>query len=246
VSLNNPTLSKNALPLGSAGAGVQGALLAGLGATLTVELGPGEVLRSLIVLDDAGTTLADLGASTYEAAGGRAADLVLGTHTPSSPAGARGHVRVETSLGVYSRQLWTKDPPTTGGLYAADQECQHGVAVVYVDFAGGLEDPAAGVVSLPLSILPTFSDEFFSQQEYSGNRYGNTRRNWGGAAWVEVFIDGARLAACALEKLQGVYWEVPGYGTHWLAVRLRAAQDSPHFVDLNGTVRTRQNPTVVP
>lgn len=136
---------------------------------------------------------------------------------------------------VFERQFWVKDLPSSGSIYIAGQEAQNGTAVVYLNEAD--INPYARDASTGIAILPNFSDEFFAQQEYVGNRYANTLRNIGGISTVELFIDGAKvLDERSIWDLAGYYWDNPGEGTHTVVARVRSAEGSGLYRDITGTV----------
>ncbi len=142
---------------------------------------------------------------------------------------------------TFTKQFWVKDIPFMGGLYLANQEAQLGEAVVYINSAD--VNPYARDATFGINVLPVFSDEFFTQHEYAGNRYAQTIRNWGGARTVEFWVDGSRVIdEINIGDLAGYYWDDPSYGLHDVFVRLRADWASAYYVDIPGYIRFRQFP----
>lgn len=165
---------------------------------------------------------------------------------------------------IFRRQFFVADLPTKGALYLNGQEAQFGEAWVFInstDINRFSRDATIGI-----NILPTMSDEFFLQHEYPGNigerstlrefvagelvafrggkrpnRFAHTLRNVGGAATVEILLDGhLSVSEMNIEDLGGLYWPTPSFGQHTITLRLRAENGSSHFVDVDGFVRFRQ------
>lgn len=142
---------------------------------------------------------------------------------------------------TFLRQFWVKDIPFKGGLYLHNQEAQLGEAVVFINQADS--DPYAHDATFGINVLPVFSDEFFTQHEYIGNRYAQTIRNWGGATTVEFWVDGGKVIdEIDIGDLAGYFWDDPDYGLHEVFVRLRADWSSAYYVDIPGYIRFRQFP----
>lgn len=168
---------------------------------------------------------------------------------------------------TFQRQFWCKDVPLTRALYINGQESHQGEAWVFVNSSDGSDKARDATISI--NILPTFSDEFFSQHEYPGNegdqiglkyfvggelqtkygrkpgnRYAQTLRNVGGAKTVEVYLDADLstpvISEMLIEDLGGYYWQNPSLGRHVVTVRLRSEFASDHYVDIVGYVRFRQ------
>lgn len=253
----NPTLDKMAKRLGLAGAGRLGPILKGLAGRIEIEYGSNEELLFVVIENEDQSFTKTLAGTTTTLSDGRfrwSTDIVFGTDTDSNVSGARNYLRWSVRVygldtdddphdEVFIRQFWVKDPPTEKGIYIANQEAQSGEAVVFINAS----DPNryARDATFGINILPEFSDEFFLQHEYDGNRYAQTLRNWGGAATVEIFADGGTdpiIPEQDIADLAGYYWETPSYGLHTLTIRLRASEGSSHYVDLTAKVRFRQYP----
>ena len=135
-----------------------------------------------------------------------------------------------------------KDIPLKWGLCLAGQEAQLGEAICFVNV--GDVNPMARDSTFGINILPIFTDEFFRQHEYSGNRYAQTIRNWGGAATVEFWTDEdlgtPSIAEMDIADLEGYLWEGPSWGLHEVYVRLRASTGSANYVDIPGYIRFKQ------
>jgi len=143
---------------------------------------------------------------------------------------------------VFEKQIWVKDIPLKWGLCLAGQEAQLGEAICFVNV--GDVNPMARDSTFGINILPIFTDEFFRQHEYSGNRYAQTIRNWGGAATVEFWTDEdlgtPSIAEMDIADLEGYLWEGPSWGLHEVYVRLRASTGSANYVDIPGYIRFKQ------
>lgn len=236
----NPTLDKFAQRLVLAGAGSQGPILSGLAGRFTLSFLEDETLQGWRVYTPSGFNRS-LPNNQSTDGGSVSTTLVFGTDTASTPGGIRNFLEWTTDRGVQTRQFWVKNAPTEGGLYVNNQECQKGEAIVFVNI--GDVNKWAERVSLAINILPTFNDEFFTQQEYSGNRYANTRRNVGGVETAQVFINNEEVVSeRPVENVMGYFWEPPLYGLYTIRVRLRAKKLSTTYVDLFGTIRVRQIP----
>ena len=146
------------------------------------------------------------------------------------------------------RHFYVQNLPSKGCLYINNQEAQEGTAKVYISREAEETDPYAAYASLSFNILPNFGDEFFSLHEYAGNRYANTRRNWGGAETAEVWIgqtagatidlvsDTPVISERNIELVTSYYWNPPSYGTFAVKVRLRSKTGSLLPVDIDGTM----------
>jgi hypothetical protein len=222
----NPRLQKFITRVNLSGAETS-PILSGLGATVSLQLNSPERLLSWRVFnDDFEKQLAidDDQAPTTE--------IVFGTDTDSddSSSGKRNFIEWVTTAGTSVRQFFVKDIPSEGNLYLGNQEAQAAGAVWTIR--------AGEPVSFGIDILPSLGDEFFGLHEYTGNRFSNTLRNWGGAftgqVWLgQIVIINERY----LGHIHGYYWDAPAAGTHIVVVRIRAAAGSPYFIDIEGTIR---------
>lgn len=229
-----------------AGAGLQGAVLAGLAARLTISFEDDETLSELKIEGETGFLK---GLTFDQDTEGETAtvDIVFGTDTDTGDPARRNFIVYETERGIQRRQFWVKNVPTIGGVYIDNQEAQSSEAVVFVNLAD--LNPWARTASVSFNILPLFNDEFFTQQEYSGNRYANTRRNWGGAETCQVFLSESPsstgpeiIAESKIEDVMGYFWEPENYGLYYVTFRLRALKGSSTYVDIVGKMRARQIP----
>jgi hypothetical protein len=220
----NPILQKPGLRVNLSGVATKSPVLSGLGGTLQIILGNGERLLSWRIYSEnfeKQLTIVDPDNPTV--------DIVFGTDTDTGVLAIRNYVEWITNYGKTVRQLWVKDLPAAGSLYIGNQEAQSANA----QFAIASGEP----LSFGINILPAFADEFFSIHEYVGNRYANTLRNWGGALTAEVSIDGAPIISERyIGEIHGYYWDAPGSGIHPVLVRLRAAESSPYYVDIDGNI----------
>ncbi len=242
----NPVLDKMGRRLLLAGAGIQGPILAGLAGRLTVTFEDEETLEELRIEGETGF-LHGLTVNQDTEGKSATADLIFGTDTDTSVAGRRNFVVFTTERGTQRRQFWVKNKPTSGGVYIDNQEAQQMEAIVYVNI--GDLNPWARSASVAFNLLPTFNDEFFNQQEYSGNRYANTRRNWGGVETCQTCLsdDPAAIgdeiiAESKVEDVMGYFWEPENYGLYYVTFRLRARKGSSTYVDIVGKMRARQIP----
>jgi hypothetical protein len=232
----NPTNDKPASRLFLAGSSAESPCLAGLATSLRLVLGEDEQLHRWRVYSDSGFDQE----LTWEMAPDNEDEdaqqpiaittIVFGVQTDTGPTSVRNFIEWQTSRGTTTRQVWVRDPPETGGIYCANQECQGGVATFPIT--------PGDDVTFGINILPTTNDEFYSIGEYEGNRYANTLRMWGGAATVEVEInDTVVLGERDIADLDGFFWHAPGVGDHTILARLRAKRESIYFVELTGTLR---------
>lgn len=153
----------------------------------------------------------------------------------------RHHLIITTTKGILTRQFYVRKLPSSGGIYINNTECQVGIATVYVNLKGAAWEKRA---TFSIAILPEWDNEGYLLAEYSGNRYANTLRSWGGAQTAEVFMDGNLiLSERNVSEIHGYFWDpVPDYGVHQVKVRLRATARSTHYVDIVGYLRARQIP----
>lgn len=223
----NPTLQKVSAVLNIAGVSESAPILSGLSARIQLDLNPGERLLSwriynktfenqLLVDDEENPT----------------ATIVFGSDTASGPNGVRNYLEIITTSGPTVRQFWVKDLPAFGALYVNNVESQAGELVIVT--------PSDEALTIGLNILPTFSDEFFQLGEYSGNRWANTLRHFGGALTGEVFFGSPPsliISERYIADVNGWYWDNPAVGIYPITVRLRAAIRSPQFVDISGSIQ---------
>ena len=222
----NPILQKQASPLYLGGTSDFAPVMSGLAARMTLNLNPGERLLSWRIYTEDGFEYQVPYADDTEPT----ADIVFGTNTDTSTAGKRNYIEWITTEGVTTRQVWVKNPPTSGGFYIQNQESQAAAAI----FTVGAGEP----LSLGINILPNFSDEFFRIGEASENRWTNTLRNWGGALTAEVFLDEVNIIPEQyIGDVDGYYWASPNIGTSPVKIRLRASPGSSFFVDLDGNIQ---------
>jgi hypothetical protein len=221
----NPILQKPGLRLSLGGVSDKSPLMKGLAATIYLALSDNERLLSWRIYNEDGFENQLLVNDQFAPE----ADLVFGTDTDSSADGSRNVIEWITNYGVTKRQMWVKDPPTVGGIYVGNQEAQSQGAT----FTIGAGEP----LTFGINILPDFADEFFAGHNYTGNRYANTIRSWAGALTSEVFLDGVRIVSeTYLGDIHGYFWPSPGSGAHTIKARLRAAQASGYYVDIDGTI----------
>lgn len=235
----NPTVGKASLQLGQAGASPGGPILAGLRGRLRITLGPGETLLNQWVANDDGDFL-NLNVEEDPATGDVLADVVFGQDTFYG----RNVLEWLTNRGLSNRQFYVAALPSSGALYLDGQEAQSATsrAVVYVD--ASTTNPMARCASIAVNVLPTLTDEFFAQHQYPANRYANTRREWGGAATAEVFVDGTvEVAEQDVADLCNLWMAGLTSGRHEVVVRLRAEEGSAWYVDVIGFFFARQIPT---
>jgi len=235
----NITLGKPSARLQLAGAGIIGPILSGLKGRFTVFFNDGETFTSGRVFTSTGFNNV---LSWEVAANGATADVVFGVDTATSAAGVRNFIEWVTNRGTSLRQFFVKNLPAANSVYIDNQEAQGGEAVVFIN--NGDPDVWARRASFAINIMPAFNDEFFTQQEFVGNRFANTLRNWGGAATAQVFLDGVEIISeRAIEDVHGYFWLDPiAYGIHAIKVRLRSVLGSSVFVDVHGSIRARQIP----
>ncbi len=253
----NPVLHKSSMELQFAGTGLQNPILSGFAARLTLSFAVDETLISWRVFTDTGfeknlPVIQDTEGATVTA------DILHGTDSLSSVEGQRNFIEWVTNRGTTRRQFFVKDLPSTGSLYIENQECQESEAIIFASIDGDgpvtENNENAANVSLSINILPNFADEFFTLHNFSGNRFANTRRAWGGAATASFFIDGVTaIAEKPIEDLTGFFWETRpleppanlpvSYGQHTVTVRLRAKSGSANAIDIEGVIRIRQIPS---
>jgi hypothetical protein len=227
----NPVLQKLAAKLNLSGAGGESPILAGLAATMTINLSDGETLDSLRIYSG------DPDSPTFEKTFSVSTDgepttnnIVFGTDTDTGTTAVRNYIEWVTDRGKTTRQFYVQNLPSQGCLYIQNQEAQGGDAVFQIESG----DP----VSFGINILPNLTDEFFKIGEYSANRYANTLRSWGGAFTGEVFLGGINIISERyLGDIHGYYWDSPGSGTHPISVNLRASLNSVYIVTITGSIR---------
>jgi len=267
----NPTQDKVSSLLGSAGAGRVGPVLKGLGGFFTLSLQPGETLTDWRIewTNPNQYMQTEQGISTeagnhlnYNSYSDNAHtfSMMFGRDTGSDVEPERNYIQWKTRMSDFTssdddsvnrRHFFVQDLPTAGSLYINNQEAQSETAQVYISHEAGETDTYTPWASLSFNILPNFGDEFFSLHEYAGNRYANTRRNWGGAATAEVFIsnnpgtDGGEIdlntdtpviSERNTELVTSHFWCPPDYGTYTVLVRLRSKMGSLLPVDIYGTI----------
>ena len=236
----NPTLDKVSTQLSFAGAGLLGPILNGLAGRFTIVLDTGEVFRSVKIYSDDYTYYPSHVIDTDT--GNVFVDVVFGVDTDRGDPSVRNTIEWITTFGTSRAQFYVKDAPHVDGIYVDGQEAQRGGATLYVNKQDP-DDYREKCVSFSINILPAFSDEFFLQHEYVGNRYANTIRNWGGAATAQVFLRGAEIIPeTDIAEINGYYWLEPAYGKSTIVARLRAAEGSLNHVDIEGYVIVRQIP----
>jgi hypothetical protein len=232
----NVTIDKMASRLNLAGSGELSPILAGLAATFSLTLQPGEELQRWRIYSDGGFSK-ELTWVLYPDGDEEVAERSLaqtsvqfGRDTDTGTSATRNYIEWTTNFGVARRQFYVKDPPAEGGFYYGGQLC-HNAEVEFLIAAGS-------DLTLGINILPGWADEFGIQATYSYNCYANTLRCWGGAFTAEVFMDGAVvISERDIGDVSSWYWDNPTEGLHEMRVRLRAMAGSEYFVDFDGSVR---------
>ena len=255
----NPILHKSSMELQFAGTGLQNPIMNGFAARLTLSFAVDETLISWRIFTDTGFEKI-LPVSQDTEGASVVADILHGADSLSSVTGQRNFIEWVTNRGTTKRQFFVKDLPTSGSLYIENQECQASEAIIFASIDGDgpvtEENGNAAKISLSINILPNFADEFFTLHNFSGNRFANTIRAWGGAATASLFIDGiTAIAEKPIEDFDGFFWETRllappadlpvSYGQHTVTVRLRAKLGSVNAVDIDGVIRIRQIPSQV-
>lgn len=229
----NPQIDKPSSRLYLGGVDDKAPILAGLAASLRINLNEDEELQRWRIYSEEGFNK-ELAWERLETVDDSlpqrsipVASILFGTDTDASPDGRRNFVEWTTNYGIQTRQLWVKNLPTTGSIYIANQEAQSAGATLRVGFGQPL--------TFSINILPNFADEFFRLHEYDGNRWSNTLRSWGGAFTAEIFLNGSLIIGERnVQNVHGYYWYTPVDGLNLVKVRLRASEGSPYYVDLTG------------
>lgn len=231
----NPTTDKVTSRLNLAGTSAGNAILKGLAGSFRIELQEGEELQRWWIYSDSGFEkeltwiLSEDGDEENPEKAIAVTSVNFGVDTDSGPSGVRNYIEWVTNFGTNRRQFFVKDLPSVGAIYVNNQEAQ--------SVGATLETTSGSDISLGINILPSFCDEFTQQHEYTGNRWANTIRAWGGAFTAEVYLDGELvIAERDIADVAGYYWESPSAGEHTISVRVRAAQGSIYTVDISGTI----------
>ncbi len=233
----NPTLDKMGAQLGQAGAASLGPILAGFPGRFTMTLDVGEAVSLVQIVNDAGTVIST---PTINTGSGIAwVDIDFGTDTSSAVLAVRNHIIWTTNYGVSTRHFWTMDFPTSNAIYVDNQNADGGEAIVDCNIFDG--NPWAGKLDFSIALLPKINDEFFSQHEYSSNRWANTLRNWGGIATVQIWINALEIwPETDIADVDGYFWEPVSYGLYTIKARFRAAVGSTTYQEVTGSLRLRQ------
>ena len=276
----NPVRDKISLRLGNAGSGSSlGPILSGLGGKMILQLDHSE--ETLVSWDILwGPTAAPLVTDIYPGApsgfsfasdGYYEYEFTFGVNTGTSDGGIKNIVEWRTRPGtaeagepdtIHRKFFYVKTMMGFADLYINNQIANNfttpGLAeipLVHMGHPTGLSDPFTdsfgSAVSLAFDILPTYGDEFFAIHEYSGNRWANIRKNWGGVATAEVFIADRPdepvtsldviISERPVQTVTSVNWvpfvpvapdENDALGVYRGIVRLRAKEGSVTRVDL--------------